>query len=123
MQYSRTIPLKDGRSCILRNGTEADGPALLKNFILTHCQTDWLLDYPDEITMTAEQEAAFLREKAESENEIELVAELDGVLVGAAGFGCVGKKVRFHSSRHTAATMNLSLGADIYTVSKLLGHF
>ena len=99
MQYSRTILLKDGRSCILRNGTEADGPALLKNFILTHCQTDWLLDYPDEITMTAEQEAAFLREKAESENEIELVAELDGVLVGAAGFGCVGKKEKL---RHRA---------------------
>ena len=99
MRYSRTITLKDGRSCVLRNGTEADGPALLENFILTHSQTDWLLDYPDEITMTAEQEAAFLKEKAESENEIELVAELDGVLVGAAGFGCVGKKEKV---RHRA---------------------
>jgi len=99
MRYSRTITLKDGRSCVLRSGTEADGPALLENFILTHSQTDWLLDYPDEITMTAEQEAAFLKEKAESENEIELVAELDGVLVGAAGFGCVGKKEKV---RHRA---------------------
>ena len=34
----------------------------------------------------------------------------------------INKKIRFHSSRHTAATMNLSLGADIATVSKLLGH-
>ncbi len=99
MRYSQTITLKDGRSCVLRSGTEADGPALLENFILTHSQTDWLLDYPDEITMTAEQEAAFLKEKAESENEIELVAELDGVLVGAAGFGCVGKKEKV---RHRA---------------------
>lgn len=36
--------------------------------------------------------------------------------------GITGKKVSFHTSRHTYATMLLSLGADLYTVSKLLGH-
>lgn len=34
----------------------------------------------------------------------------------------IHKKVRFHVSRHTAATINLSLGVPIETVSKLLGH-
>lgn len=34
----------------------------------------------------------------------------------------IGKRITFHTSRHTNATLLLSLGVDIYTVSKLLGH-
>ena len=92
MKYTKTITLKDGRNCVLRNGTDQDGQALLDIFNLTHAQTDYLLSYPDETTMTAEQEAQFLKGKAESENEIEILAEIDGSVVGSAGIGCVGKK-------------------------------
>lgn len=34
----------------------------------------------------------------------------------------ITKHVTFHTSRHTFATLALSLNTDIYTVSKLLGH-
>ena len=55
MKYHKIIKLKDGRVCILRNGEESDGQAVLINFILTHEQTDYLLSYPDENTMTADE--------------------------------------------------------------------
>ena len=34
----------------------------------------------------------------------------------------ITKTVTFHTARHTFATMMLTLGADLYTTSKLLGH-
>lgn len=34
----------------------------------------------------------------------------------------INKNITFHCSRHTFATLQLTLGTDLYTVSKLLGH-
>ena len=34
----------------------------------------------------------------------------------------ISKRFSYHTSRHTFATMMLTLGADLYTTSKLLGH-
>ena len=34
----------------------------------------------------------------------------------------ITKKITFHSARHTFAVMMLTIGVDIYTTSKLLGH-
>ena len=92
MKYNKTILLKDGRECVLRACTADDGQAVYDIFMLTHSQTDYLLSYPDENSMNVEEESEFLKEKYESDDEIEIIAVLDGKVVGCAGFGKVGKK-------------------------------
>ena len=99
MKYLKTIKLKDGRECNFRNGEERDGQAALDNFILTHEQTDYLLTYPDENTMTAEQEGRFLQKKTDSETEVEILAEVNGVVAGLAGIDTVGGRDKI---RHRA---------------------
>ena len=94
MKYNKTITLKDGRTCCLRNGEEKDGAAVLTNFNLTHQETDNLLTYPDENTFDEKQEAEFLKSMEESENEIEILAVIDGVVAGTAGFHSIGNKYK-----------------------------
>ena len=96
MEYRKAIELKDGRTCVLRNCTEADAATVVDNYVLTHLQTDYLLAYPDEIHMTVEKEAQFLKSRKESPNEIELLAETGDKLIGLAGFWAIGarEKVR-----------------------------
>ncbi|SFE41376.1 site-specific integrase [Spirosoma endophyticum] len=34
----------------------------------------------------------------------------------------ISRTIKFHAFRHTFATLQLSLGTDLYTISKMLGH-
>ena len=105
MRYCQTIRLKDGRHCVLRNGEADDAAGALENYVLTHAQTEWLSSYPDEISFTVEQEAQHLKRKADSAREIELVAVVDGTIVGLAGVDSIG---RLWKTKHRA-----SLGISI----------
>ena len=100
MRYNENIKLRDGRECCLRNAEEKDGQAVLDNFILTHLQTDNLASYADEITLSVEEEKSFLKNKADSANELELIALVDDRVVGLAGMVSIGSRVKV---RHRAS--------------------
>ena len=94
MTYNKTITLKDGRECVLRNGTDKDGAEVYRTFNQTHEETDYLLSYPDENSYTPEQEAEFLKKMTESDTGIEIVAEIGGKVVACAGIEAVGTKYK-----------------------------
>lgn len=99
MKYDKTLALKSGKHCHIRNGIESDGQAVFDCFNLTHGETDYLLSYSEENSYDPEKEGIFLKQKTESENEVELVAEIDGKIVGTAGIEAVGAKYKV---RHRA---------------------
>ena len=99
MIYNKKITIKNGDICTLRNGTEHDGEQVLEVFNKTHAETDFMLTYPDENSFTVSQESDFLKEKTESKNEIEIVAEINGKIVGTAGIEAVGRNFKV---RHRA---------------------
>lgn len=110
MEYRNTIRLKDGRFCCLRSGTARDAQAVLENFVLTHGQSDFLTSYPDECSFTLEQEENYLQSKAESPCEVELLAEVEGRVVGTAGVDRAG---RYEKVRHRAL-FGISIEKDFW---------
>lgn len=99
MKYTKMITLRDGRECCLRYADESDARAVIDCFNLAHAETDYLLTYPDENSFDEAREGMFLRKKAESENEIEIIAVVDGVTAATAGISALGGKYKL---RHRA---------------------
>lgn len=96
---SRELRLRDGRQAIIRSAKEADSLGLLTVLRDTNAETDFMARYPDEIRFTVEQEAEYLRAQREAADCCLLVAEVDGRLVGSAGFAPVS---RYERCRHRA---------------------
>ena len=99
MRYDETLRLADGRSLRIRNAEETDAKNVCGLFVRTHEQTDYLLAYPEENSFTVEQEEAFLQRLLESDREVMLLSEVDGVLCGCASVCAVGAKYKI---RHRA---------------------
>mgnify|MGYP003373757332 FL=1 len=85
-----TIKDKQDREIILRSAEEKDAESLLDFLKITAAETPFLLREPDEITLSIEQEQDFIKAKKDSENEILLIAEIEGKHIGNCSLMSVG---------------------------------
>ena len=92
MRYAKAVLLTGGVELLVRNAVASDARALRETMQRTHAETDYLLSYPDEQSGDDEQEARSLVETERSDNEVELVAVVDGKIVGSAGITAVGSR-------------------------------
>ena len=74
--------LKNGKIAIFRNPTEADSHEMVEYLRVTAGETDFLIGYPEERTLTDEQEALFLKRSNESDKDLMIVCEIDGKIAG-----------------------------------------
>jgi len=91
MRYHKQIQLKNGKTCVLRNPNCEDAKAILQHMILTSGETENLLRYSNEITMTEEEERTYLSNIESSSDAIMISAVVDGEIVANAGFNPVSK--------------------------------
>lgn len=88
--------LKDGRTALLRSPSPADARACLDYMRITAGETPFLLRTPEEITMTEEQEAAYLENTAASPHTMMLLCMVDGKLAGNCQINRRTKKKNAH---------------------------
>lgn len=75
--------LKDGRKLILRTAREADAEEMLAFRIKSIGETDFLLQYPEEMAdYTIEKQLKFMDRMINSENDKMFTAVVDGKIVG-----------------------------------------
>ena len=111
MRYAKTVELNGGEELLVRNAVASDARALRETTQLTHAETDYLLSYPDEQSSDDEQEARSLEETECSSNEVELVAIIDGQIVGSAGVSAVRSRRKVaHRARFGISILKVCWG-------------
>ncbi|MBO2517705.1 MAG: GNAT family N-acetyltransferase [Clostridiales bacterium] len=89
MQYKKEITLKNGMTCLLSTPSADDAADMLRTFLVTHGETEFLSSYPDENTITEESERAFIGQQNAAPRGMLLCAFIDGVIAGTAGFSLI----------------------------------
>ncbi len=117
---NKKIILKNGKECFLRSPNVVDAEKLLEYLKQTSSETDYMLRYPEEITMSIIDEENFLKTVSESPNSVMISAFIDNRLVGNASFKCVGDMIKLsHRATFGIAIIkeawNLGIGTALLT--------
>ena len=107
MDYQeKAFLLKNGKACRLRRPEESDAEMLVRYLKIVWGETRYLMREPEDMSLTVEKEREILKERAESDTGLMLLAEVDGKHAGTAFFDAVGKQNR---ARHRC-----NIGVTLY---------
>lgn len=106
---AKEVYLKNGQKIILRSPDMFDAEQLLQHMRQTSAETDFMSRYPEEITVSVENEARFLQMIENDADSFMLAAYLDGRMVGNAGVTRVRDNFKY---RHRA-TFGISLREEV----------
>ena len=110
-----TITLRNGRQATFRSPRKEDAAELLNYLRQTAEETDFVLRYPDEITMTLEQEETFIERINQSENNYMIICLVDGKHAGNCSMQFHDKRKVRHRGEVAIALMKEFWGMGIGT--------
>jgi len=88
----KTFPLKDGSLCVIKSPGPKDAGAMLAYLKDTAGETEFLARYPDEVLMSLQEEADFLKEMLDSPRKGMIAAFLNGQVLGCGSVFPVGER-------------------------------
>ena len=112
--------LKDGRTLILRPPQEADAQEMLALRIKTAGETDFLMNYPEELaSYSMEKQLGFISRMQTSENDFMAVAEVDGRIAGTCQLSCNTRLKTKHKAGIGIAILKefwgIGIGSSMFT--------
>ena len=85
MKYTPvSFELKDGRICQIREIQVKDAAETVDYMKTVMGESNFLYSYPEEITLTVEQEEKMIKDFNESEDILMIIAEIDGRLIASS---------------------------------------
>jgi len=94
MYAEKEYLLKNNRVCILRSATVSDAAVMVEFLQIINEETYFMLRYPEEITLTEEEEITILKNWEEQSNKLLLLALIDGEIVGSCGIAPVAEHLK-----------------------------
>ena len=114
---AENFELKDGRICTIREIEVKDAAQMVEYLRTIMGESDFLNSYPEEITMTAEDEAKMIQGFNESEGTLMLVVEMDGRLIANGTITRFRRKKMCHRGNVALAVLkefwNLGIGRKL----------
>lgn len=112
---TKMIPLKNGKTAIFRSPEIGDAAEMVDYLKTTAAETPFLMNYPEEIATTVEQEESYLRNARENPDTTMIVCEVDGKIAGTCHLGCKNKIKNRHRGRIGIALYEAYWGMGIGT--------
>ena len=91
------IKLKDGKAVLIRRAVKGDAKRLIGYVEQIAGETDFLTFGPGEFNMSVEDEEKFIESHLESVNQILLIAEAEGEIVGGLSFSSENRPRKLHT--------------------------
>ena len=97
----KTITMKDGRTALLRAPNPGrDAEAMVRYLPEVLGETDFMLRYPEEQRITAERELGILERSLAAEDEMLILCEAEGAIVGSSHISFMSGRIK---TRHRAS--------------------
>lgn len=106
MKYEENhVKLKDGSDCVLKIPGPENAAEMLEYLKLVSAETHFMVRFPEEVTMTLQQEVEFLTAQQDNVRSLMISAWLNGELAGNLGISAVSDQ---RKQRHRA-TLGIAL--------------